>query len=97
MTGEEFKAALKALGWKQADIARKMELHKNTVNAWASSGPPQWAAEYVQAMLAISRLYDAFVKAPPRQRLQDPNDETPPDSSRAADVAARLKGFDFMP
>ncbi|MCM1128426.1 MAG: helix-turn-helix transcriptional regulator [Alistipes senegalensis] len=95
MTGEEFKAALKMLGWKQADIARKMDLHKNTVNAWASSGAPAWAAEYVQAMLAIKKLHDAFVKAPPRQRLQDPSDDTPPDTSRAAGMAARLKGFDF--
>lgn len=85
------------LGWKQTDMARKMGLHTKTIYGWVTQSPPQWAAEYVQAMLAISRLYDAFVKAPPRQRLQDPNDETPPDSSRAADVAARLKGFDFTP
>ncbi|MCM1128793.1 MAG: helix-turn-helix domain-containing protein [Alistipes senegalensis] len=95
MTGQELKEALKALGWKQTDMARKMGLHRQTVCGWVADAPPSWAAEYIQAMLAISRLYDAFIKAPPRQRLQDPADDTPPDDSRAASMAARLQEFDF--
>ena len=76
MTGEEFKAALRQLGWKQADIARKMDMHRNTVNIWAASGPPTWAAEYVQAMLAIKQLHEIFVKAPPVERQQSQQEES---------------------
>ncbi|WAW09748.1 hypothetical protein NB640_11045 [Oxalobacter vibrioformis] len=76
MTGAEFKAALRELGWKQADICRKMELHRNTVSAWAASGPPTWAREYLQAMLAIKTLHELFVKAPPVERRQSMLEES---------------------
>ncbi|MDL2285101.1 helix-turn-helix transcriptional regulator [Oxalobacter sp. OttesenSCG-928-P03] len=75
MTPEEFKEALRELGWKQADIGRKMDLHRNTVSAWAASGPPGWAVEYLNAMLAIKRLHEVFVKAPPIERRQARHEE----------------------
>lgn len=89
MTGEEFKETLRLIGWKQSDLARKMDVHRNTVSAWASDGPPQWAQEYVRAMLAIKALHDGFVKAPPRQHLEEFPDD-PPENSRAAKMAAKL-------
>ncbi len=68
MTGEELKETLRAIGWKQADLARKAGVSKNTVSTWASEGPPQWAQNYVRAMAAIKGLHDAFLKtSAPRQ------------------------------
>lgn len=89
MTGEEFKGALSALGWRQADIARKMGVHRNTVSGWAADGAPLWVSEYIGALLGIKGLHDAFVSAPPRQRLESLDDE-PLEGSRAAQIAAGL-------
>lgn len=92
MTGEEFKQALSALGWKQADLARKMGAHRNTVSGWAADGAPLWVAEYLGALLGIKGLHDAFVAAPPRQRLESLEDE-PLEDSRAARMASTLEGY----
>lgn len=89
MTGDEFKAALRELGWKQADLCRKAGLHKNTAVGWAATGAPQWVAEYLGALLAIKRLHDAFILAPPRERLNE-TDESPGDEGRAARRVAEL-------
>lgn len=89
MTGEEFKRALSALGWKQADLARKMGVHRNTVSGWAADGAPLWVAEYLGALLGIKGLHDAYVAAPPRQRMESLEDE-PLEGSRAARMVASL-------
>lgn len=74
MTPAEFTDALSALGWKQSDLARRLDLDKNTPSRWANGRTPipGWAAEYVQAMLAIKGLHLRFVD--PRR----PDDPTPP-------------------
>jgi transcriptional regulator with XRE-family HTH domain len=87
MTGDEFKAALRQIGWKQSDIARRMGLHRNTVNGWVSNGAPQWAAEYLRALLAIKGLNDAFVKVPAREQ----GDDELLEESRAARMVERLQ------
>lgn len=91
MTGEEFKAALVALGWKQADLCRKFEVTKNTPSAWAAKGPPAWVAEYLRAMLELDRLHRVFVRPP--ERVKTPpadDDETPNPRGRAARLARQL-------
>jgi transcriptional regulator with XRE-family HTH domain len=69
MTPDEFADALTALGWKQSDLARRLELDKNTPSRWANGRTPipGWATEYVRAMLAIKALHGRFVDphAPP--------------------------------
>jgi hypothetical protein len=92
MTSDEMRRALVELGWKQADLCRRIEMNKNTVSAWATNGPPAWVGEYLGAMLGIQRLYQAFVKpvkpaaAPPPAPA-----EKKPRVSRAAAMAKRLK------
>ncbi len=61
MTGDELRAALRVLGWKQIDIARRMGMHRNTIHDWIANDPPRWAAEYVGAMVAIKRLHDTYL------------------------------------
>lgn len=68
MTGEEFKQALHDLDWKQSDFCRKTGVHRNSASGWATEGAPQWAAEYLRAILAIKGLYAAFILPPPRER-----------------------------
>lgn len=91
MTGDEFKQALRELGWKQADLCRKAGIHKNTAVGWAANGAPRWVAEYLGALLAIKRLHDAFILAPPRERLGDEGAaDEPGEEGRAARRAAEL-------
>jgi hypothetical protein len=63
MTAEAFEAALAELGWKGADFCRRTGLVANTVWRWRKGiGPvPQWAGEYLRAMLALQRLHAEFV------------------------------------
>lgn len=62
MTGDELRAALAELGWKQSDLCRRISMGKNTVSGWAASGAPDWVAEYLGALLAIERLHLAYVR-----------------------------------
>ena len=62
MTGDELRAALVELGWKQADLCRKVGMGKNTVSGWAARGAPDWVAEYLGTLLAIERLHATHVR-----------------------------------
>ncbi len=75
MTGDEFKQGLKAIGWKQADMCRKLSLNKSTVSTWATEGPPAWAAEYLRTLALLDELHRELVVAPPLDRLARPDDE----------------------
>lgn len=76
MTGDEFKQGLKAIGWKQADMCRKLSLNKSTVSGWATEGPPAWAAEYLHTLVRLDQLHRELVVAPPLERLAT-NDALP--------------------
>ena len=70
MTPEEFTAALQTLGWKQSDLARRLDLDKNTPSRWANGKTPVpgWASEYLRAMLGVERLHAELLgplKRPP--------------------------------
>ena len=75
MTGDEFKQGLKAIGWKQADMCRKLSLNKSTVSAWATEGPPAWAAEYLRTLTRLHELHEELVAAPPLERLARADDD----------------------
>lgn len=95
MTGEEMRAALVELGWKQADLCRRIDKDKNTVSKWAAHDPPAWVAEYLGAMLALDRLHRQFVRplraADLASEAGAAGEETPPRNSRAAQAAKRLR------
>lgn len=63
MTSEEFKATLRALGWKQTDFARKSGLNPTTISRWITGDTPvpEWAVRYLQAMQRIADLHAEFV------------------------------------
>lgn len=39
MLGRDLKAELDAIGWSQAEFARRIDVHPNTVSAWANDKP----------------------------------------------------------
>lgn len=85
MTPEEFRAALRRLGWKQADFCRRAGLAENTVSNWQRrEDVPAWAAEYLRALGAIKSLHDAYI-APPKRQQDTPN------GASGAGIAARVR------
>lgn len=72
MTNDEFKAALRALGWKQTDFARKAGLNPTTISRWVTGDVPvpEWAARYLHAMQRIADLHTEFV-VPDKVRGED--------------------------
>lgn len=52
MTGEQFKRALKRLGWTQGQTAKKWDLAIRTVNGWATGSPiPKVVQLYIKSLL----------------------------------------------
>ena len=70
MTADEYRNALLALGWKQADLCRRIEVNKNTASRWGQDGPPAWVSEYLGALLAIDALHRQFVRPGGRNDAQ---------------------------
>lgn len=64
MTADELKQALKALGWKQSELARRVEVGDTTVSRWAAGDPPVPGpvAAYLGMALEIDRLYRQYVR-----------------------------------
>ena len=81
MNKEELRQALDTLGWKQSELARKLDVSNTTVSRWASGEPiPRWLAEYLGVMQEIDRLHKLYV-IPPKlmkevaQPVDTPNSE----------------------
>ena len=70
MTPDEFASALSALDWKQADLCRRLEVHKETPSRWATGKTPipAMVAEYLRMALAIQALHRQFVAPLPTHR-----------------------------
>jgi transcriptional regulator with XRE-family HTH domain len=64
MTAVELAEALDALGWRQADLCRKVGLHKDTPMRWLKGKTeiPNWVRAYLAAMLEIQRLHRTYVQ-----------------------------------
>jgi len=92
MTAEELRQALSQLGWKQADLCRRIGMGKNTVSSWAASGPPPWVGEYLGALLAIDVVHRQYVQpATPVPVAAPPPVERQRRVKRAANLAKQLK------
>lgn len=63
MTPDEFTAALAALGWKQAEFCRRLDVDPHTPSRWVTgkTAIPRWVPEYLRAMQAIARLHADFI------------------------------------
>jgi transcriptional regulator with XRE-family HTH domain len=68
MNPDEFKAALKVLGWNQSEFGRKAALTPATVSRYATGENeiPAWVDKYLGLTLEVKRLYAAYVAPEPR-------------------------------
>jgi transcriptional regulator with XRE-family HTH domain len=66
MTPDEFKAELLAIGWKQADFARRVGVDTETAYRWANgkTAVPRWVPQYLGMVREIARLHEVFVLPP---------------------------------
>ena len=69
MNSDQLKVALKALGWKQSELARRVGVGDTTVSRWVGGDAvPEPVAAYLGIALEIDRLYKQFVVPPKRMR-----------------------------
>lgn len=66
MTPDEFKTALRAIGWKQSDFARRAGLNPGSVTRWVQGEVPipEWAAHYLELLQRVDTLHREFVVPP---------------------------------
>lgn len=64
MTAEELKQALQALGWKQSELARRVDVGDSTASHWATGDTPVPGpvAAYLGMALEIDRLHRQYVR-----------------------------------
>jgi len=90
MTADEYREALTALGWKQADLCRRVEVSKNTASRWGQDGPPVWVSEYLGVMLALDALHRKYVRPPKPDKSGQADAAAPSPNGRAARLVRRL-------
>ena len=94
MDKDELRQALDSLGWKQSELARKLEVSDTTVSRWATGEPiPRWLAEYLGVMQELDRLHRVYVKPPkPVKEVVPPVDTSAPRTETRAAAMARTLG-----
>lgn len=92
LSPEQFTNALAALGWKQADFARRVGVTPASVNAWANGRAPAplWATAYLDAMLDLAMLHRKYLAPLPRASVGELPDDEAADASTPAPAPARL-------
>ena len=50
MPGSEMVAALKRLGWSQAELGRRLGVKASSVTRWAQTEAPGYVVEYLRVM-----------------------------------------------
>lgn len=58
MSRDEFRAAMKALGLSQRDLASRLGVALSTVSAWATGKAPvpKYASAYLELLAAVAPL-----------------------------------------
>lgn len=68
MTPDELAQALKNLGWKQVDLARRTGIAPDTVSRWGRGVKPiaPWVRSYLGMATALHELHRLYVAPPDR-------------------------------
>lgn len=63
MTADELNQALKALGWKQVDLARRTGLGDEAVSRWSRGAVPvpAWVGAFLGMAQALHQVHQAYV------------------------------------
>lgn len=93
MTADELREALKAIGWKGSDLARKVGVGTSTVSRWLNGEPvPLWVDSYLAAMAEIARLHQSFIlPTKPTTSPAPSRENAAPLRGRAAALAKQIK------
>lgn len=93
MTADELRDALKAIGWKGVDLARKTGVGQSTVSRWQNGEAiPLWVDSYLAAMNEIARLHQVFILPTKPAATPAPAKANPaPLRGRAAALAKQIK------
>lgn len=87
MQADELRECLKELGWKQSDLARRLEITEATVSRWANGEPiPAYIAQYLGLVRDVGRLHRQYVAPPEKPRATTEGDAL----SRAKQMAERV-------
>lgn len=71
MQADELRECLKELGWKQSDLARRLEITEATVSRWANGEPiPAYIAQYLGLVRDVGRLHHQYVIPPEKPRAE---------------------------
>lgn len=91
MQPDELKECLKELGWKQSDLARRLEITEATVSRWANGEPiPAYVAQYLGLLRDVGRLHRQYVAPPAKQRSATPDGDAPSRAKRLAERANEM-------
>lgn len=87
MQADELRECLKELGWKQSDLARRLEITEATVSRWANGEPiPAYISQYLGLVRDVGRLHRQYVAPPEKLRAVTEGDT----SSRAKQIVERV-------
>lgn len=100
MTADELKQALKALGWKQSELARRVEVGDSTVSHWTTgeTSVPGPVAAYLGMALEIDRLHRQYVRPikPAKAAAEEGVADEPGGEGRARQRVRELGGADLF-
>jgi len=102
MTADELKQALQALGWKQSELARRVEVGDSTVSHWTTGETPVPGpvAAYLGMAQEIDRLHRQYVRPiRPARAVAEEEAPAPADAGsegRAQRRARELGGADLF-
>lgn len=53
---DDLEPSLLVLGWSRAELARRLGVHRNTADLWATKGPPKYARAYLELAVRVAAL-----------------------------------------
>ncbi len=57
MAPDEMNSLLDEIGWKRADLARRLNIPVNDSEEWDKQGPPPWVGECLNGLADLQRQY----------------------------------------
>jgi len=62
MTPDEFRLALRELGWSRSELSERAGTHLHTIDRWAKDGPPGPIVAFLNLALEVKRRGGSLVE-----------------------------------